>query len=255
MTEMSIAAIAKRLETQDNAGTKWPVFLVQQRERIYGVEQDWADGIAWVDGEGVEVATNDPDFAAWSSTETGYVDQWVFVQPFFTREAAQLYIGENAHNLTDPRIYVDSVHRNKEWQAVVRYLKAHSGGCVPVPGSRLPQAEEAPIAVCSAEDAAREQWRAVGAQREWSPPTCHFARPGRGDCENAVGLPGKSISGQHDGEDDTVDVYGKPNGWCWHCWLMHQREQLRGEVEQLKKENAALRNGRARRTAGRPEER
>jgi len=47
---------------------------------------------------------------------------------------------------------------------------------------------------------------------------CMFAGPGRGDCENSVGLPGESIPEQHDGDDDTVDVYGKPNGWCWACW-------------------------------------
>lgn len=49
-------------------------------------------------------------------------------------------------------------------------------------------------------------------------PSCLLAGPGRGDCEHAVGLPGKSIPGQHDGDDDTVDHYGKPNGWCWFCW-------------------------------------
>ena len=51
---------------------------------------------------------------------------------------------------------------------------------------------------------------------------CSYAGAGRGDCEHAVGLPGKSIPGQHDGDDDTVDHYGKPNGWCWFCWHSHQ---------------------------------
>jgi len=60
--------------------------------------------------------------------------------------------------------------------------------------------------------------------------TCSLAGPGRGDCENFVGLPGKSIPGQHDGDDDTVDHCGKPNGWCWHCWLMHERNRLQSEL-------------------------
>ena len=71
-------------------------------------------------------------------------------------------------------------------------------------------------------------------------PVCLLAGPGRGDCEHAVGLPGHSIPGQHDGDDDTVDHYGKPNGWCWHCWHTHQRDELQrqlreanSEVEQL----------------------
>lgn len=55
---------------------------------------------------------------------------------------------------------------------------------------------------------------------------CAFAGPGRGDCFNFLGLPGKSIPNQHDGPDDTVDVYGKPNGWCWSCWKAEQITRL-----------------------------
>jgi len=62
---------------------------------------------------------------------------------------------------------------------------------------------------------------------------CTYAKPGRGDCEHAVGLPGKAIHGKHDGPDDTVDCYGKPNGWCWHCWLMHQKNQLETQRARL----------------------
>lgn len=62
---------------------------------------------------------------------------------------------------------------------------------------------------------------------------CTLAREARGDCEHFVGLPGKSIPGQHDGPDDTVDVYGKPNGWCWSCWKSHQIVALRKERDEL----------------------
>lgn len=55
---------------------------------------------------------------------------------------------------------------------------------------------------------------------------CVYSGPGRGDCEHAVGLPGKSIPGQHDGDDDTVDHTGKPNGWCSPCWREYQLRQL-----------------------------
>jgi hypothetical protein len=61
---------------------------------------------------------------------------------------------------------------------------------------------------------------------------CRFSGPGRGDCENFVGLPGHSIPGQHDGDDDTVDHYGKPNGWCWHCWLMHEQGRIQRELRE-----------------------
>lgn len=59
---------------------------------------------------------------------------------------------------------------------------------------------------------------------------CAFAGPQRGDCENAVGFPGISIPDQHDGPDDTVDVYGKPNGWCWSCWKSHRIERMHAQL-------------------------
>jgi len=60
---------------------------------------------------------------------------------------------------------------------------------------------------------------------------CSLSGPGRGDCENEVGLPGEDIPGQHDGPDDTVDCYGKPNGWCWSCWKSHQIKDLEKALE------------------------
>lgn len=60
---------------------------------------------------------------------------------------------------------------------------------------------------------------------------CILSGPGRGDCFHYVGLPGPSIPNQHDGPDDTVDDYGKPNVWCWFCWLDYQNDKLKAEVE------------------------
>ena len=60
---------------------------------------------------------------------------------------------------------------------------------------------------------------------------CSFAGVGRGDCSNYVGLPGHSIPDQHDGEDDTVDCYGKPNGWCWSCWKSEKIERLERQLQ------------------------
>ncbi len=62
-----------------------------------------------------------------------------------------------------------------------------------------------------------------------------------GDCSNYIGLPGKSIPGQHDGPDDTVDAYGKPNGWCWSCWKslhIQQLETLVSALRSLKKKQS-----------------
>ena len=88
------------------------------------------------------------------------------------------------------------------------------------------------------------EWRKVVRVTEGSDDThllrdvdgCIFAGPGRGDCENAVGFPGQSIPGQHDGDDDTVDAYGKPNGWCWSCWKSHQIAEQAKRIEELEAE-------------------
>ena len=72
---------------------------------------------------------------------------------------------------------------------------------------------------------------------------CLLSGPGRGDCVNFVGLPGPSIPGQHDGEDDTLDVYGKPNGWCVVCWGSEQQSRLHAEVARLHVELRRIRRG------------
>ena len=59
---------------------------------------------------------------------------------------------------------------------------------------------------------------------------CRFKGPGRGDCFHFVGLPERSIPGQHDGPDDTVDEYGIPNDWCEYCWLSYKYEQLQKTI-------------------------
>lgn len=53
----------------------------------------------------------------------------------------------------------------------------------------------------------------------WDNPGCTLTGPGRGDCHHFIGYPSPIHKpGEHDGPDDTVDAYGKPNGWCWACW-------------------------------------
>jgi hypothetical protein len=63
-------------------------------------------------------------------------------------------------------------------------------------------------------------------------PHCFHTETGRGDCEHAVGLPGEDQNVDHDGPR-TEDVYGKPNGWCWYCWLSYQNSTLRTRVWKL----------------------
>ena len=133
--------IAQRMEGQDNAITADPIFLVQQKRRIYGMDAGCGDGFVWrYDGEEVAEHQDDQkeffreneiseDEAVKSGflVEAHYIDIWEFVQPFFSQGAADEYIEANEHNLTDPRVYVDSAYRNKEWQAVRAVLLGTEG--------------------------------------------------------------------------------------------------------------------------------
>lgn len=116
---------AHRLRTQDNRITSHPVFIVQQRSRIWGMDPDYTETFAWLNAEGEEV---DPAMAATLEAgrlacapvpegywRVGYVDSWEFVTPCLTEAGAQAYIDVNGHNLKDPRIYVTSGLRNQEW--------------------------------------------------------------------------------------------------------------------------------------------
>ena len=59
---------------------------------------------------------------------------------------------------------------------------------------------------------------------------CLLAGPGRGDCWHALGLPGVM---KH---PDTIDHYGRPNGWCQVCWQSEGLTVLRKEYEKLIKD-------------------
>jgi len=122
----SISAIAHRLATQDNACTAHPIFVVQQRERIYG-NSDRADNKVWLSDEGDELSTpttlEEEELEDSGAVCIGYVDRWEFVQPFFTRGAAEAYIEANRHRMTDPRVWVGSAYRNKEWQAIDQHIR------------------------------------------------------------------------------------------------------------------------------------
>lgn len=126
--------IGAALRSQDNAATAHPIFLVQQRHRLYGMSADYTEAFEWVHCEGpvadeIEAAQLEDEYQnslqepdCWSRLH--YYDSWEFVQPFLTRTEAEKYITSNRHNLKDPRVYVDSGYRNDEWQLVRALLMA-----------------------------------------------------------------------------------------------------------------------------------
>jgi hypothetical protein len=126
-----IPTIAANLRTQDNRITASPVFVVQQKRRVYGLEE--SDTYIWVDnrtGEEVdeekatdiEVAVDEIGEDPSCYRRSYYRDEWVFCQPFFTEAGAQRYIDINGHNLREPRIYVEGGYRNEEWETIRAHL-------------------------------------------------------------------------------------------------------------------------------------
>jgi len=118
---------------QDSRATAHPIYVVQQRRRVFGFGPACSDDASWINDEGYEVT--DPATVEWLDNEwvnsgdnpEGYVraayqDFWEWVQPFFSQRAAEDYIDANRHNLTDPRVYVASGYRNDEWICVRQAL-------------------------------------------------------------------------------------------------------------------------------------
>lgn len=134
----AIDAIGDRLRTQDNQCTADPVFVVQTRRRLYGVDPQYAVSdvdIAWTDGEceasGDERAELEAEYQksrkepeGWH--RTGFLDIWDFVAACFTDAAAKAFIESNRHRMRDPRVFVDSAYRNFEWQAIAAHLAERS---------------------------------------------------------------------------------------------------------------------------------
>lgn len=124
--------VAHELRTQDNEITSDPIFVVERRERFIGVDPDYTENLIWVNSASEEEVTEESDRKRFHELEigcgleeysdwcrTGYIDRWVFVQPFLTREAAEAFRKAEAHNLTpETRVFVASGCRNPEWRAL-----------------------------------------------------------------------------------------------------------------------------------------
>lgn len=133
-------------------GTADPVFLVQEKELIYGLEDGYADYYVWFytsdDGdvfetdEELEERINkdfeevglryDEYFLAHDHEITidghiafkkiGVKEIWSTVNCHFTREAAEAFIKRKGHDYKNLRIYVDSQYWCEEWCNVVEGL-------------------------------------------------------------------------------------------------------------------------------------
>lgn len=127
----SMKAIGERIRTQDNRCTDQPIFIVQQKRRIFGIDRDYTDDHAWVDNDGCEITCTEEianleeledDGHCGDYRKVGYVDVWEFVTACFTEQGCKDYLELNGHNLDKPRIYATSSYRNNEFRAVRDFL-------------------------------------------------------------------------------------------------------------------------------------
>ena len=137
-----MAEIGERIRTQDNRITNAPIFVVQQKRRIWGMDSGYADDFAWVytDGDGkvdeeqsaqLERMYRSGDDTPGEVARVGYTDTWEFVTACFTEQGCKDYLALNGHNLHEPRIYAEGSYRNREWNDVRQFLLSLAAQEVP----------------------------------------------------------------------------------------------------------------------------
>ena len=125
--------MGSRIQSEENRATNHPIFEVRELRVIWGMNPAYTDDYKWIDVDDCEniadkdrhelldkMERNDQSTEAWEKVY--FVEVEVSVQPFFTEEGANNYIRRNRHNLRKPFTYVQSAHRNPEWQAVRDHL-------------------------------------------------------------------------------------------------------------------------------------
>ena len=126
--------IGRLIRTQDNRITDAPIFIVQQKQRIWGLDSGYSDDYIWMENDSGDYNEADPekveelealDAACEFTPGWGkyyYQDTWEFVTACFTESGCQDFIDRNGHNLHSPRIYAEGSYRNEEWRTIRDFL-------------------------------------------------------------------------------------------------------------------------------------
>lgn len=116
-----------------------PVFTVERRRRIFGIDFDYCQEHTWVDDCGecnieecarldatYDETGNEPD----GYTRCGYMDVWENVASYITPEPAREFASAKGD---DYRVMVDSGCRNAQWRALRSFLLALPDPSAPEP--------------------------------------------------------------------------------------------------------------------------
>jgi hypothetical protein len=127
MTLNELPAIGERLRTQDNRMTQNPMFCVQEKITITGLDSDYASETKWydVDNDMEEVPEPEDGLETGSIKEFGIYTYWRTVMVAFTEDGCKEYLHLNGHNHRgETRIYVESFNRCPEMIAIREALMA-----------------------------------------------------------------------------------------------------------------------------------
>lgn len=130
-----IKKIIDNLKTQDNLCMGDPIFIVQQKKEIIGLDPAYSDEVIWLDENNEYEEITDPEkikelneyydctfLERRGYTRTAKMETWEFVTACLTRKGCEDYIAAMKHRLKEPRIFVDSGYRNAEWIALREYF-------------------------------------------------------------------------------------------------------------------------------------
>ncbi|MBU1001638.1 MAG: hypothetical protein KKE73_03840 [Proteobacteria bacterium] len=138
MDNDQLKCISHEMQTQNNACTEHPIFCVMRKKRIFGVDpsyhddgyewrhsdEDWCDGTTatedLINGKGDPITEEEAEEEGWYRVHYVEIDE--FVNPHFTRKAAEEFIEVNAHHLNRPFVYVYSLWRCDEMIAIREHL-------------------------------------------------------------------------------------------------------------------------------------
>lgn len=126
--------IGNLIATQDNRCTDQPMFLVQQKRRVYGFDPEYGENVVWLHADGDYTEADDEEHKKFQAdyeenltepegwVRTSYKDEWEFVTACFTEQGCKDHITSNGHNLKEPRIYADGSYRNFEFREIRNWL-------------------------------------------------------------------------------------------------------------------------------------
>lgn len=126
----AMRAIGQLILTQDNRCTDRPIFIVQEKVRVYGFDSSYSDDSVWIDMENDYIEATEEEAAKLEAGELEgggwqkvyYKDEWVYVTACFTEQGCKDFIARDGHNHGELQIYAHISYRNDEFRAVRDFL-------------------------------------------------------------------------------------------------------------------------------------